>query len=326
MSKTSRRLSTLLLLAVSVAACDGAIEPEGVPAAPRGVSAEILPSLAGNRVTIAWEAVPGATSYRVDVGSAPGLSDLGSLGDVAEPTAEMDLVVGEAFIQVGADNEFGSGPASAPVVVHSLDLRDVVQALYLGSGPLCEMADGACVTFSGGRFKGFPLGTHVTVRISTTLGDEAIAAVVESLEQVEDATLGQVTVEWSVTEDPDPIPGLDEVTGTRHPDPQSVGCPFERGCTIHQFRTFPVLASSRAVQKISSIQAFPHDIVGHGILGMNHIEGPIASLMGGPPPVFAGALFPRLSPYDAAAARAVYASGVEPGAGRATFQSLGLVK
>jgi hypothetical protein len=67
--------------------------------------------------------------------------------------------------------------------------------------------------------------------------------------------------------------------------------PSDNGCTIHDLAALGVLRSSRAVQTSSQTpNAFAHDIVGHGIMGMCHVDGNLIggaglSLMSGGPNV-----------------------------------------
>jgi hypothetical protein len=97
------------------------------------------------------------------------------------------------------------------------------------------------------------------------------------------------------------------------------------------WRKQATLRAARAVLDSSvPSQGWAHEL-GHGILGMCHIDGfliggPGNSLMSGGPGVHSGALPHGLSPYDIAATRAVYAAGLEPGRGRAAFVQAGLLR
>ena len=75
---------------------------------------------------------------------------------------------------------------------------------------------------------------------------------------------------------------------------------------------------------------FAHDIIGHGVMGMCHVDGNLIggaglSLMSGGPNVFSGQIALQLTPFDIAAAQAVYGSGLNPGATKADFLRLGLI-
>ena len=73
-----------------------------------------------------------------------------------------------------------------------------------------------------------------------------------------------------------------------------------------------------------------HDAVGHGILGLCHIDarqigGPENSLMSAGPGVAAGEGAPGLTGLDLDAIRLVYSSSVNPGATRSAFLAARLV-
>ncbi len=219
-------------------------------------------------------------------------------------------------------------------------MKDYVEAIFLGSGPLIPQ-DGftACVT-NPGRWTAFPRGTALQVMASTTMdtgsdGADTKALIEAALASMTEATLGEVTATFSTTTDADPMPGAGQVTATDHPDPQSTGCAFERGC-VHvtwSDAEFTIMESSRTVLKedIQPGDAYVHDVIGHGIMGMCHIDqelvgGNEMTLMAGGPGAFTGFIPDQLSPLDIQAAQAVYGTDLQPGATRAEFISRGLVR
>lgn len=212
----------------------------------------------------------------------------------------------------------------------NVEARDVVEALFMGSGRLTP-SDGLRACPYTGFWSGFPRGTTVTVRVSTTVSEGVIQAVRRALEQVPALTGGAIDTVFERTDDPAPIPSPNEVTLTFHPDPVRRGCPFERGCIMHRFVERGVFLSGRAVQPSGMpINAYVHDVVGHGIMGMCHIDGNRIggarnSLMSGGPGVYSGDIGIRLTALDAAAAKAVYASPLSPGASRDDFVRYGLI-
>jgi hypothetical protein len=201
-----------------------------------------------------------------------------------------------------------------------------IEALFMGSGPLTP-SDGFAACPFRNFWSGFPRGTEVTVRVSTTVPASVRRAIQSALRQIPQATRGAIRTKFELTDDPNPTPRPNEVTSTIHPDPVSQGCPFDRGCIMHQFeRGRPgVFRSGRAVQPAGlPVNAYVHDVVGHGILGFCHIDGnriggPENSLMSGGPGVFSGAIAARLTAIDMAAATAAYGSALSPGAARAAF-------
>ncbi len=218
-------------------------------------------------------------------------------------------------------------------------MKDYIEAIFLGTGPLIPQ-DGftACPTRVG-QWATFPRGTDITVIVSNTLdngsdGEDTKLLVEQALATVSVATLGNILTVFMVTDDPDPHPGLNEVTATDHPSPQDTGCTFERGCVHIEF-TEPgsgVMISSRSTlrESIQPSDAFVHDVIGHGILGMCHIDqaligGNAKSLMAGGPGAFTGLIPDKLSELDIAAAQAVYGSSLNPGATRDDFVNAGLI-
>ena len=190
-----------------------------------------------------------------------------------------------------------------------------------------------------GQWAAFPRGTTISVIASSTLdmgsdGVDTKQLIETALVTVAEATLGEIQTEFLVTSDADPMPGLNEATGTDHPSPPDTGCAFERGC-VHIGFTAPgsgVMISSRATLKesVQPADAFVHDIIGHGIMGMCHIDqaligGNDKSLMAGGPGAFTGLLPDQLSALDIAAARTVYGSSLNPGASQADFVAAGLI-
>jgi hypothetical protein len=200
----------------------------------------------------------------------------------------------------------------------------------MGSGRLTPTNNLPACPFLG-RWTGFPRNTHVVVRVSRQVSNDNIRAIRQTAAQVATATSGAVTADVELTDDPNPLPSTNEVTSTAHPDPVSQGCPFDRGCTIHSFLTPGILRSSRSIQPFNLSQgAYAHDVIGHGILGMCHIDGNLIggadrSLMSSGPNVFSGQLPSQLTGIDIEAIQAVYSSNLSPGATRSDFVRVGLI-
>ena len=221
-------------------------------------------------------------------------------------------------------------PAAAPIPALRPELKAAIEALFLGTGALAPR-DGFSACPSPGRWTAFPRGTRVRIRVSTTVSPDKLAAIQDTASEIPIATNGAISASVEVVDDPDPRPGTNEVTSTANDDPVAQGCPFDRGCIQHVFQSAGVLRGGRAVQpRNQTTNAFAHDVIGHGIVGMCHIDGhliggPERSLMSGGPDVFSGDTAPRLSTLDIEAARAVYASSLNPGATRAEFVGAGLI-
>jgi hypothetical protein len=239
--------------------------------------------------------------------------------------------LGEADVRATYSGVNGSHHVTLAGPALSSFQRDYIEAIFLGSGPLSP-SDGAyaCPTYAG-TWTGFPRGTVVKVRVSTTVSAEKRNAIQQAVLQVADATSGAIQTSFELTDEPNPIPATNEATSTTHPSPGTQGCVNDNGCTIPSFITNGVLRSSRAVQPANQTpNAYAHDIVGHGLMGMCHVDGrliggPGLSLMSGGPGVFSNQIALQLTPYDIMAAHSVYRSGLNPGAGRAAFLNAGLI-
>jgi hypothetical protein len=206
----------------------------------------------------------------------------------------------------------------------------VIEALFMGSGPLRPADDvGGCP--QPGYWTGFPRGVGVRVRISTEVPAVSREAIRAAAEQVSAATLGALTATVEVVADADPRPGPFEVTATVVSDPVAEGCLSDIGCLLPEFVQPGLLRGARAVLPLrQTSNAFAHDVVGHGLMGMCHIDGrliggPERSLMSGGRGVFSDQISPTLTTLDLEAARAVYASSLSPGAVRADFVQAGLI-
>ncbi|MBI3454871.1 MAG: hypothetical protein HY002_03655 [Candidatus Rokubacteria bacterium] len=218
----------------------------------------------------------------------------------------------------------------AAAEVAGVDMADLVDALFLGSGPLIPR-DGTRVCPLTRVWSGFLRGTTVRVRVSTTVDAEIRDAIRRAVLQVSSATNGVIRASFELTDDPNPLPGPNEVTATVHPDPRREGCPSEKGCIQQEFLTRGVLGSGRALEPPGQTpNGYVRDVVGRGILGMCRIDGRLiggagSSLMSAGPGVASGDTAPGLTHLDVSATRFVYASPLSPGATRTDFLRAGLV-
>ncbi len=84
------------------------------PAVPAGLTAQVV----GSTVTLSWDASFQATGYRIEAGSAPGLTNLGQLSAGAATTLAVPGVpAGNYFVRVRATNAAGASAASPDIVV-----------------------------------------------------------------------------------------------------------------------------------------------------------------------------------------------------------------
>ena len=222
--------------------------------------------------------------------------------------------------------------ASAPDGTLSPFMRDYIEALFLGSGPLTPTDGVIGCPRSFGRWLGFPTGTSVELLVSSTVPPFSATAIASAASQVPTASAGTLSVTIGATPDANPLPAANQVTATMHGDPMSLGCGFPQGCTRFTFGANPsLIVSARAILVTGqTAAAYVHDAIGHGVMGLCHVDGNLIggarlSLMSYGPGVFSNQLPPELSAFDLIATQAVFSSGLAPGAMRDDFLRLGLV-
>jgi hypothetical protein len=207
---------------------------------------------------------------------------------------------------------------------------DVIDALYLGSGPLIPR-DGTTECPVQGFWSGYPRGATVRLRVSTRVSAAAQDGLASAASTAGDATRGALSILVESTAEPDPQPRVNEVTVAEVLSPRSAGCPSDAGCVQYRFAGRGLLMGARVVgARGRSVGAYVHDAVGHGVLGLCHIDarqvgGAENSLMSSGLGATAGSGAATLTALDLTAIRAVYASSVNPGAGRSAFLAARLV-
>jgi hypothetical protein len=231
----------------------------------------------------------------------------------------------------------GQSPTEAARLAESRRLEtetittaNAVDAEFLGAGPLIPR-DGVTECPLQGFWSGYPRGTTIRMRVSTRVSGSVQAALAGAVGPLAGATGGALTVILEGTVEPDPQPGVNEVTVTEVLSPRAAGCLSDAGCVEYRFAGRGLLMGARVVSpRGASAGLTVHNAVGHAVLGLCHIDarqigGPENSLMSGGPGAFPGAGASTLTALDLDAIRSVYASGVNPGAARATFLAARLV-
>ena len=207
---------------------------------------------------------------------------------------------------------------------------DVVDALFLGAGPLIPR-DATTECPLQGFWSGYPRGATVRVRVSSRVPTSAQAGIGGAIGAVSGVTAGSVVIVQDVTPEFDPQPGVNEVTVAEVALPRAAGCSSDAGCVQYRFAGRGLLMSARIVEpRGQSVSAYVHDTVGHGVLGLCHIDARLIgggenSLMSAGSGVSPGSGAATLTSLDLEAIRSVYASGVNPGAPRSTFLAARLV-
>jgi hypothetical protein len=304
-----------------------------IPDPPTGVRIEFALEGARSEIRMTWNPISDATGYIVSLGRSAGGSDLG-IFNVDATTFSIDaLPAGRVFANVRAKNGEAIGAPSADVSEWFFDLGHYIEALFLGTGPLAP-SDGNHGCSATGWVRGFAPGTEVPVLVSTTVSSDKAAAIHGVVNQVSQATAGVVRATYTETADPNPRPVRHQATSTTHPSPSTQGCGSDGGCTIHVFADNArpgEFISSRAVQPAGQTpEAYAHDAVGHGVLGLCHVDGNLIggarrSMMSAGPGVYSGDIARSLSAYDLAAAQALYAAGLRPGNQRQDLVRAGLI-
>lgn len=218
-------------------------------------------------------------------------------------------------------------PPAAPLTEFQ---RDYIEALFFGTGAFAPANGFTCVRRNG--WLGFPRGTTVAVIVSTVVTADKQHAIRDAAAQVQHATAGAISATFALTDDPNPVPAAQQVTSTTMDDPGTLGCRPGRGCTMFSMAAPAILRSSRAVQLLAvPPNNYSHDVIGHGVLGLCHIDGTAIggfdrSLMSDGRGRPGDLINIKLTDLDLAALRAVYGSALHPGASPDDFRRAGLIR
>ena len=305
-------------------------------------------SFAQRTISINWAAVSGADRYVIEVGSSSGAADRATLS-ISSPTAVAtipDLAPGVVYVRVKAANAAGVSSASSELWVEMVDIRNVIEALFLGSGPFSE---GNRPRHSGRTMFGWAPGSRVSVRVPHEVGGEqfdAIAQTINTVNAVMDVQLFSERATLTSGQYNQLRPsGITIVL--REPCPLNVG--HTRGCATTssgpQFSRALIQIPNPAEQGFVWVHEIAH------ALGLNHFtlqsqidasaSGSVSSLFGPMEPIMGGVCVRMggvgdnlcagnvsrfgLSEIEVEAIRRVYTSGLRPGSSTADFVSRGLI-
>ena len=293
------------------------------PAMPFDLRATFTPRLRDSDLYLSWMHPGGASGYVVEVGFEPGRSD--EVIVVERPTIPAFRWANPPprpiFVRVKATNMAGVGPLSPEIKVVLFDLRDYIEAIYLGSGPLVPPDWQAACPSADRRWSGFRAGSTVVIKFGSSVPDDDVYWLENATEGLHELTNGHITISFAKTADPFPVPLRNEITVAKHPHPSELGCSSDLGCVMPTFAEPGVLTSARAILGPSGSSA--REVIGHGALGMCRLE---RDLIGGPLSIMTNAGPTDPTAYDVQAIRAVYGSGLSPGATRTDFARVGLVR
>ncbi len=318
----------MLLLCVSACGGSGTDSPTspspGALAPPTAFRATVIPRLRANIVRFSWTPGPGATSHVVEIGRMSRAADVATLTTtMGEDQLDWPAEPGEYFARVKARTENASSAPSNEVGFSVVRLEDVIEALFLQSGSLVSPCDPNWPA----AMVGFPRGITLRFRISTSLSDGQIAVAREMAARIPELSQGAFQVVIDVTSEIPEAAELRRASVLEHDVVVTRGNPMgaeavagilwadqARGLFESGIITLASTAGDSVVR---------HEM-GHMPLGMCHISagglGPSnTSLMSDQ----RGPLEP--TPLDVEALRAVYVSGLSPGATRSDFAAAGLV-
>jgi hypothetical protein len=252
-------------------------------------------------------------------------------GDLAR---RLGVFATAAWLVAGCSD--GQSPTESARLAEGRQIREAakrpeaIDALFLGSGPLIPR-DGATDCPLQGFWSGYPRGASVQVKVSSRVPAAAQGGIADAAASLGGVTLGALAVNILVTGDVDPQPGVNEVTVAEAALPRAAGCPSDAGCVLYNFAGRGLLMGARVIAPPGlSVAAYVHYAIGHGVLGLCHIDarqigGPEGSLMSGGPGVTPGSGASTLTALDLDAIGAVYGSSVSPGAARSAFLAARLV-
>jgi hypothetical protein len=222
-------------------------------------------------------------------------------------------------------------PLPAPELTETpLDTRLLIEALFLGTGPLADHGNRGCLT-QADRMAGWPEGSVVKITMASTLSADERAGVIGPASQAREATGGAITTSVEVSNDADPPPPTGEIwVAIASRDEVSRECGPAADLCVHMTHSGGVIQAGRIVGVENGGPGFTHEL-GHALFGLCHLNR--ASLVyrnpeGHAPSSMMGLANRgmRLTEDDLRAIKAVYAAGLRAGAPRSQFIEAGLIK
>jgi hypothetical protein len=320
-------------------------------------------SFKDRRATVVWEPAASATAYDVLLGRDQGLRDLGALTVEGTTTYTLQNVpigvmnprpflsaVWVTILSRNGDNVNPRGP-SAPLIM--ADHKGLIDALFFSRGDYI----GASRSVSERDVAwGWPRGSQVLVRVSSSFPQQARERIRTMLDQVNDSLGGTLRAtlddgasiivprgfppfrrgEIVVAQQPDEVVQATCLNEFERKEPH-------RGCTISEFSSSGVLRAAVAVVT-DALDAFsttyvPSHEIAHALLGFAHLgisppyqlgrqdgfswfKYPVMGLgLGGIGSTVVG----TLAPYELDAVQSVYDAGLGGGSRRSDFVARGLV-
>jgi hypothetical protein len=311
--------------------------------------------------TVVWEPAASATAYDVLLGPNRGRRDLGAV--TVEGTTTYTLqnvpigvmnprpflsVVWVTILSRNGDNVSPTGP-SAPLIM--ADHKGLIDALFFSRGDYTGFRSNVP---ERDRAIGWPRGSQVLVRVSSTFPQQVRERIRTLLDQVNDTlggTLRATLDDGASIVAPRGFPALRRgelvvavqpsaaIQTTCGPDPERTEA--HRGCATWEVSSPGVVRAAAAVVTDAfdggTVYVASHEIA-HALLGLAHAgvsppsgtEEPFSwfknPLMGSLPIVGIGStVLGTLAPYELDAVRSVYDAGLGGGSRRSDFVARGLV-
>jgi hypothetical protein len=328
-------LPLVFVAAWSASACDrrGLIPPYAFPLAPTGPFAGTAPAnpratsgyfVAADKssfaVQITWDAVPGAFTYVVEVGDAPGARNL-SVTEIAGTSRSFVVrlpLLGTAYVRVKAKAQTEVGPSSAEISFPVADFRDFVEVLFFGTGAL-GFETGTCPGPTGGIMRGWPRGQQIRVLFGSGVSSDQKLVVQRMVERFRDAASGiSVVIQDSPLQDPPA--GVNQLVVAAVADDQVEhscgGAAVDTCFTSLNFAPFQIrylMKSSVTGHRLGFFTGWAFGLCGVGAPGWSVMSG-FQDL----PAEFTSPDFQAIS--------AVYGAGLGQGSPRSAFVGAGLIR
>jgi hypothetical protein len=307
-------------------ACGGSpTDVDDPPPSAYGLEFEVTPDiLRGTTVELRWSGLR-ATAYRVEIGSAVGTADLLSTEVSATSYTWSNAPVGVWWARV-VPSRPREGLPSNSASIRSLDAREIVEALFLGTGPLADSAIPTHVL--GDRIEGWSPGSTLSFIVDDAMPATSLAELERTLPQIVAATGGALI---AVITDRRPHPGdpaEGEVSVTMVPAESyatDVPCiASSTGCARTFFRNGVTTRARIWIKAVAVSTGLVAHEIGH-VYGLAHIVDP-----GGIRPTFTMVAFTSarvaaLEPASLRAMEAVARTGLYAGAGRPQLLAADLI-
>ncbi len=312
-------------VALVASACGGnPNKASSQPTAARNLAETVTPTLADNDVQLSWVAAQNVDSSQIQIGTSTGASNVLTADVTGGTTFDWQHAApGSYFIRVKSTSG-STSVTSAELLLTVNSLKQVIEALFFGTGPLALQASPTTI------WQGAPRGSTYQLLVKSSI---PLPSLQQSIQQISSATNGQVTLTTTT---------IDTLPST---------------LASHQILIWDDLAICNGIiapgnenvigvtcARTLDSNGFNQGVIGLSISGRNlavelhelchavFIAQHIASTLGGTdtvmsPTNFLGNSTQGFSPYELAAIRAVYSNtSVGPFSTRAQFQAAGLVE